>query len=90
MIDTVNNSTRKAGIILLDMSRNVRSLTVDAAKRLIPTGCVINPTDSAVTINTPKCTGSNPSSWPMGNEIGITTRIAAMGSRIYPVKLLMS
>jgi hypothetical protein len=54
MIDTVNNSTRKAGIIFLAMSRNGCSLTVDAAKRLILKRGVINPTDSVVTTNTPK------------------------------------
>ena len=54
MIDTVTNSARKAGIVLLAMSRKGCSLTADAAKRFMPTGGVINPTDSAVTTNTPK------------------------------------
>ena len=79
IIDTVITGARNAGIILLTIPRKGCSLKANAAKRFIPIGGVINSTDSAVTTNTPKCNGSNPSSCPIGNNIGITLTIQEHG-----------
>ena len=83
--DTVTINATNAGSALLAMSKNGCPLTADAANRLIPTGGVMKPTESVDTTKTPKWTGSNPSSMPMGRRIGIITSIAAIGSRMHPI-----
>ena len=79
------SSAKNEGIALTAIFIKGPSLTTAAANRLIPTGGVMKPTDNVQTTNTPKWIGSNPSSTPIGNKIGMTTRIAAIGSRMHPI-----